>query len=123
MEFDDSQKCQGYEKHYSEKGFWKKLKDSARKMGRSTVYYALILFYILQSPTVGFRYKALIISALGYLILPTDLIPDFMPAGVGFADDAAALAAAYKAVKDNVTPDIEQKVNAKLDEWFGKAEE
>ncbi|WP_133515829.1 YkvA family protein [Halanaerobium saccharolyticum] len=36
-----------------------------------------------------------IVAALAYLILPTDLIPDFLP-GVGFTDDAAAFILAFK---------------------------
>jgi uncharacterized membrane protein YkvA (DUF1232 family) len=36
-----------------------------------------------------------IIATLAYLILPTDLIPDFLP-GIGFTDDAAAFIIAFK---------------------------
>jgi uncharacterized membrane protein YkvA (DUF1232 family) len=36
-----------------------------------------------------------IIAALAYLILPTDLIPDFLP-GIGFTDDAAVFILAFK---------------------------
>ena len=122
MEVKEPENIQTYSKHYNEKSFWKKLKGAAGKMGRKTTYYALVLFYTLQSPSVNLGNKAIICGALGYLILPLDVIPDLTPV-LGFADDAAALAAAYQTVKASITPDIEQKVNAKLDEWFGKAEE
>jgi uncharacterized membrane protein YkvA (DUF1232 family) len=36
-----------------------------------------------------------IVATLAYLILPTDLIPDFLP-GVGFTDDAAAFILAFR---------------------------
>lgn len=36
-----------------------------------------------------------IVAALAYLILPTDLIPDFLPF-VGFTDDAAAFVLAFR---------------------------
>ncbi len=36
-----------------------------------------------------------VIAALAYLILPTDLIPDFLP-GIGFTDDAAVFILAFK---------------------------
>ena len=78
---------------------------------------ALVLYYVLQSPDVTVSNKALILGALGYFILPLDLIPDVIPA-LGFTDDAAALALAYKAVQASVTPEIEAKAQAKVDEWF-----
>jgi len=36
-----------------------------------------------------------IVAALAYLILPTDLIPDFLP-GIGFTDDAAVFILAFR---------------------------
>mgnify|MGYP003508487535 CR=1 FL=1 len=53
--------------------------------------------------------KALIIGALGYLILPVDLIPDFIPVA-GYADDLEALLAVVKMCKEHITPEIERKV-------------
>lgn len=42
-----------------------------------------------------------ILSALIYVLSPVDLIPDFIP-GVGYLDDAAVIAVAYKLVHDDV---------------------
>lgn len=36
-----------------------------------------------------------IVASLAYLVLPTDLIPDFMP-GIGFTDDAAVFILAFR---------------------------
>jgi uncharacterized membrane protein YkvA (DUF1232 family) len=36
-----------------------------------------------------------IVASLAYLILPTDLIPDFLP-GIGFTDDAAVFILAFR---------------------------
>ena len=41
--------------------------------------------------------KALIIGAIGYILLPLDLIPDVMPA-VGYTDDLASAAGVVAAV-------------------------
>ena len=78
---------------------------------------ALLLYYVLISRDVSVKDKGLIIGALGYLILPLDLIPDFIPVA-GFADDAAALAAVLKMVASNVTPEIEARAKAKANELF-----
>ena len=49
-------------------------------------------------PRVPPRYKVLGVAALLYLLNPFDLIPDFLP-GVGYLDDAAALAGFVVAVR------------------------
>ena len=107
-----------YQKYYSESGFWKKLGKVAIVVGSRLIYCALLLYYVLKSPDVLIKDKAMIIGALGYFILPVDLIPDFIPVA-GYADDMAALVACYNAVKDNVTPEIEQQAQEKLADWFG----
>ena len=78
----------------------------------------LLLHYVLKSPDVPLEDKAKIYGALGYFILPIDLIPDFIPA-VGYSDDVAALAFALHAVWKNVTPEIKEQAQRKLREWFG----
>lgn len=113
----DISELKSYEKHFSEPGFWGKIGKVALKAGRDVVRLALILFYLLKSPNVSTRDKAIIVGALGYFILPIDLIPDALPM-LGFTDDFAALALAYKAISSNVTPDITAQADAKLGKWF-----
>ena len=59
-----------------------------------------------------------IFGVLGYLILPMDLLPDFLP-GIGFTDDLGALLTVYSLVKGHITPEVEKKAKAKLSDWFG----
>ncbi len=40
-------------------------------------------------------------AALGYFILPTDMIPDFIPL-VGYLDDAAVLAAVMSGIREDM---------------------
>lgn len=106
-----------YKKYYSDSKFWNKLGKVAIHLGSKVCYYALTLYYVLKSPDVSLGNKAIIMGALGYLILPLDLIPDAIPIA-GLTDDAAALKLAYETVKASVTPDIDLKVNNKLSQWF-----
>ena len=106
-----------YEGNYSDSGFWGKLAKFALKIGEPVVYNALLLFYLLKSPSCPVRQKALILGALGYLILPVDLVPDAIPL-LGFTDDSGALATVIKVVKNNITPEIENQAREKLSEWF-----
>lgn len=112
----------GYDGHYSENGFWDKVKDVAKVAGAKVVYYALLLFYTATSKSTPTQAKVLIYSAIGYFILPVDLIPDAIPF-IGFSDDLAALVACYNAVKDNITPTIEKQAQRKLKDWFGEVSE
>ena len=90
-----------YEGNYSEGAFWEKVKKIASKAGVKTIYYALVLYYTLADPATPSRYKAVIMGALGYFILPFDLLPDVLPFA-GLADDWAALVAAVAYVTAHV---------------------
>ncbi len=79
-----------YERHYEEGSFWKKLRHVAALLGSRLLYPALQLYFVLKSKEVPVKVKTLIVGALGYLILPADLVPDFIPA-LGFTDDLTAL--------------------------------
>ena len=65
--------------------------------------------------------RLMVIAALGYFILPLDLIPDALPGG--FADDTAALIFVLKQVWNNLTPATKQKAHDSLLEWFGEVSE
>ena len=84
-----------YNRHYDEDSFWKKLKHLASNVGSKVLYPALQLYYLLQAKDVPVKAKTLIVGALGYLILPVDMVPDFIPA-LGFTDDLSALMLFYR---------------------------
>lgn len=111
-----------YQNRYSEQDFLKKVTRAARKAGIKVVYLALILYYVLKSPKVKTADKGKIWGALGYFILPIDIIPDFIPVA-GYTDDLAALLWAFYAVAKNVTPEIEAQAKQKLHDWFGDYDE
>ena len=107
-----------YTDNYSEKNFFKKIGRFAKKAGIKTVYYALVLYYTLVDPATPSKYKAIIAGALGYFILPFDLLPDFFPAA-GMVDDWGALVAAVAYVITAITPEHKAKAQALLHDWFG----
>ena len=111
-----------YEGNYSEGAFWEKVKKIASKAGVKTIYYALVLYYTLTDPSTPAKYKAVIMGALGYFILPFDLLPDLIPFA-GLADDWAALVAAVAYVASAITPSIKEKARAKVTSWFGHVED
>ena len=116
------EELKGYEGNYSESGFWAKLRNFAKKAGLKVVYLALVLYYVAHASTTSTGAKGVIYGALGYFILPIDLVPDGIPV-VGFSDDLAALTFAIAAVASSVTPEIKAMAKAKLSEWFGNYDE
>lgn len=111
-----------YGEHYSESSLFSKLKDSAKKGGAKVIYVVLLLYYMLDSPTVSYWDKATIYGALGYFILPIDIIPDFIPV-LGFTDDLAVLMWALNRVSSNINEELKEKAKTKLREWFDEINE
>lgn len=59
------------------------------------VKHVLALYRYMVDPEVHWTKKVLVVGALIYFIIPTDIIPDFTPI-VGYVDDAAVIAAVIK---------------------------
>ncbi len=110
-------KPEGYEKHYSEGGFWEKVKKFAVVAGKDVIYRVLLLYYALQDPKCPAKYKAMIYAALGYFISPLDAIPDVIPV-VGFSDDLGVLVLCLAAVAMCITAEVREKARQKMRDWF-----
>ena len=111
-----------YEKQYSEEKFWSKVTTVAKKAGIKVIYMALLLYYALDSTSLSVKDRALIIGALGYFILPLDLVSDLMPA-IGFLDDAAILLAIVKLLIVGIDNKVIALAKGKLSQWFGNFNE
>lgn len=110
-------KIESFGSEYSEQGLKEKLSKIARKAGIKMAYAVLVAFYAVQSDALSFKEKARLYGALGYFILPVDLIPDAM-LGMGYSDDLAALVYVLHTVSSNITPEVKQRAREKLCLWF-----
>lgn len=110
-------KIEDFGSEYSELGLKEKLTRIARKAGIKVVYAVLVAFYAVQSDALSFSDKAKLYGALGYFILPIDLIPDAI-IGMGYTDDLAALTYVFHTISANITPEVKMKAEDKLREWF-----
>ena len=106
-----------YTNYFTDSKFWEKMKEVAKKVGLKVTSYALILYYVLEKDDVPLKDKIIITGALGYFILPIDLIPDFIPLA-GYTDDVAGMLFALKKCMNYVDDEIKEKVSAKLISWF-----
>ncbi|GAA0614462.1 hypothetical protein GCM10009001_34680 [Virgibacillus siamensis] len=117
--FNSAEAIKGKEKHFSENKYIAKLLKYAKKMGDKISYYSLLLFYGLKSPDTPKSTKLTMAGALGYLILPIDVVPDFIPL-VGFADDAMVVIYALSKIKAYIDDSIKQKAHQRMKKIFGE---
>ena len=81
--------------------FWDKVRKT---LGRVPfVEDALAAYYCATDGKTPLYVKAVLMGALAYFIVPSDVIPDFI-VGLGYTDDASVLAAAIAAVRANLKP-------------------
>ncbi|NKB56229.1 MAG: DUF1232 domain-containing protein [Alphaproteobacteria bacterium] len=93
-------------------GFWAKIRRAAGSIDFARE--AVAAWYCATDPATPLRVKAILIGALAYFILPTDVIPDVI-VGLGFTDDAAVFWAAWKAVSGHIDERHRSKAAAALD--------
>lgn len=106
---------------YSAPRLWRTLRKAAAGAGRKSLLTALTLFYCLQDSDTPPWAKGVIVGALGYLVLPMDLIPDLIP-GAGFSDDWGALVAALGTVAAYIKEDHKIKAKAQVERLFGSTD-
>ncbi len=84
-----------------QRSFWDKLRKT---LGRIPFMEdALAAYYCAMDKSTPLYVRAVLMGALAYFIIPSDVIPDFI-VGLGFTDDAAVLAAALAAVRTALKP-------------------
>ena len=88
-----------------------------RRAGRTLARPALECFEMLLDGSTPHQARLTVLAALTYLVVPLDLIPDFIPAA-GFSDDMVALTALLGLCTRHLTPAIRQRAQRRLDGWF-----
>ncbi len=93
------------------------LRRLLRRAGRAIALPALECLELLLDSQTPPQVRLTMLAALTYLLLPLDLIPDFVPVA-GFSDDLVALTALLGLTGSHLTPDIRLRARRKLDRWF-----
>ncbi|WP_246215963.1 YkvA family protein [Microvirga makkahensis] len=98
--------------------FWDKLR---RVAGRIPFAEDLVAaFYCATDPKTPSRVKLILLGAIAYFVLPLDAVSDLLPL-LGFADDAAVLAAAISQVASSITEEHRAMAREALGEAVSKA--
>lgn len=106
-----------YRNNYSGKELLKKLALIAKKAGKTLLYQSAILYYAMRDKNCPTKAKTIIAGALGYLILPVDVIPDVLPVA-GLTDDSAAIATALAAIMNHINETHQEKARRLLGGLF-----
>ena len=93
--------------------FWAKLKRVVRQIPFAEDLLAA--YYCAVDPATPKRVKLILVGALTYFILPADAVPDILPF-IGFADDAAMLAAAIAQVAGAINDSHRDRAREALEE-------
>lgn len=109
-----------YAEKYSESSFFDKIKNTVKSAGLTLIYKALQLYYVTENPNCPKKIKAAIFAALGYFIMPLDVIPDFTPI-VGYSDDAGAIALALGLAQFYIDDEVNRKAKNKIANIFGES--
>jgi uncharacterized membrane protein YkvA (DUF1232 family) len=88
-----------------------------RRAGRTLARPALECLELLLDPQTPAPAKLTVLAALTYLLVPLDLIPDFIPAA-GFSDDLVAVTALLGLCSRHRTPAVQLRAQRRLDSWF-----
>jgi len=91
-----------------------------KRVGRTAAKPAILLYLVLKAPATSKKDKYIVYAALAYIVLPINLISAKRIPLLGWVDEAAAIALAYKKVKNNITPDMELEAENMLDRWFSR---
>ncbi len=109
----------GKEKHFSDEGFFHTLKKYGTKMGFKGLHAAATLYMALKSPNMSKANKMIILGALGYFILPIDVVADLLPV-VGLSDDLVVMTAALTKVFMSIDDEMKADAHALLKKTLGE---
>ena len=94
-------------------GFWSKFTRVAASLPFAGDLLAA--YYCTRDPDTPLRVRAVLLAALAYFVVPTDMIPDFI-AGLGFSDDAAVLVTAIGMISSHLKQDHRDKAERTLED-------
>jgi uncharacterized membrane protein YkvA (DUF1232 family) len=103
--------------HLVKRGFWPKIRRLARRIPFAED--AVALWFCARDAATPTGTKAMLMAALAYFVVPTDVLPDWF-AGLGFTDDAAVIAAAIGLAGRAIKPAHREAAKALLDRFVAE---
>ncbi len=107
------QNIKEYVSEYNESDLKRVLVLYGKKLGAQIVLYALIMFTLIKDSEIPMKVRLMFMAALGYLILPADLVADILPF-IGFTDDIAFLTYVFSSASEYITPEVKEKAKGMM---------
>lgn len=111
MAFARTSSWQGDDEGKLRRSFWRKLHRVAVRVPFAEDLLAA--YYCAFDRATPLQVKATLVGAIAYFVMPLDAIPDVLPV-IGFTDDAAVLALAFKLVAGAIKPEHREAARRKL---------
>ena len=108
-----------YLKYYNESTFRKKLFKISGKLSNQLLVYLIVLYDLIRDKNIPNKTRLIFVAALGYFILPTDLVADFLPV-LGFTDDLAFITYAITTASAYITPEVWERAKEKTNQILQK---
>jgi uncharacterized membrane protein YkvA (DUF1232 family) len=99
-------------KNYDENKLWGKLNNMPRSTLNLILEKVMIVRELLFDGSTPLWVKGTLVGVSSYVVMPMDLVPDFLPGG--FLDDAAMLGLVLANLDYLVTDDIRQRVRVRM---------
>lgn len=106
------------EESFVRRGFWRKTRRVAARLPFSNELLAA--YYCAFDRDTPLHVKTALVGTLAYFVLPADVVPDVLPA-LGYADDAASLAATLRLVAAHILPVHRDAAQAALERFTGES--
>jgi uncharacterized membrane protein YkvA (DUF1232 family) len=100
----------------SDTGFWRRMRRLIRHV--PLLDRSLAAYYCARDRETPFYARCALFGAIGYFLMPFDIIPDFIP-GIGHIDDAAVMLLAIRLVAHCITPEHKAQGRKRLDQLVG----
>ncbi len=94
------------------RSFWRKVRKTLGQV--AFIEDAVAGYFCAVDKATPASVKLILFGALAYFVIPTDLLPDFIP-GLGYTDDATVIAAALAAVARYLKPVHRERARSFLD--------
>lgn len=92
-------------------GLWDKIRRNLHRVPFAED--ALASAYCALDPQTPAYAKSILLGAIGYFVMPADVIPDFI-LGLGFTDDASVIALALGTLTRHIKPEHRDRARALL---------
>ena len=92
-----------YRRYFSKAAFLRKTK----KLTKPVLERAVLLYLVMLEKDTPASVKLAIAAVLGYLILPFDVIPDYLP--FGYVDDVSVMSALLTLLDKHISPELRER--------------